>query len=56
MPKFQQTINGTATLVVEAEDMYEADEIISRMTDEEIQEQGQIEWYAYDTEELPREY
>lgn len=56
MPKFRQTIRATFTIDVEAEDMYEADAIISGMSNDEFTSKAKLtEVYNYDTSEFPEE-
>ena len=57
MPRFKQTVTITADVVVEAEDMYAADEIIGGMGVEDILHFAEyLESNAYDTSELPEPY
>lgn len=56
MPKFRQIVSGSLVICVEAEDMYEADNIISKMSNDELMQKAEdIEWYSYDTPEFPEE-
>jgi len=57
MPKFRQTINVSYDVVVEADDMYEADKLITNMSYNEILAASTGRPYVdTDTSEFPEEY
>lgn len=56
MAKFRQTVSADYTIIVEAEDMYEADEIIRNMSDQDFLAKARIrEIHQWSTDEFPQE-
>lgn len=56
MPRFSQTVNGQAEIYVDAEDQYEADNMISSMNTQDILELAEsIDFYPSETDEFPQE-
>ena len=56
MSKFRQVLTAYYEIVVEAKDMYEADKKISKMSEEDIIENGRLTYIDFETSELPENY
>lgn len=56
MPKFKQTLTAYYDVIVEAEDMYEADSKVAAMSEEDVVTSGRLTYVDFDTSEFPEEY
>lgn len=55
MSKFRQTLTAYYEVIVEADDMYAADEKVSSLSYSEIVDSGNLTYIDFDTQELPEE-